>query len=226
MIALPVLTAAVAIGPRVQATPRNGADEPIRQFLAQHKTQPAYRALRRLEASSGDRHGWIEAMTTYSPQSGFDFEITAEGGAGMIRSKVLRAVLQGEREIMSQGETATSALVPANYTFAPMGLDDDGLANVLLSPRRKERVLVAGKMFLQPTDGDLVRLEGRLAKSPSFWLKTVDIVQKYERVTGVIVPVALESKAQLRLFGSATLRMTYEYSEIEGREVSTQLSER
>jgi hypothetical protein len=165
-------------------------------------------------------------MTTYSPQDGFDYEITAGGGSGMIRSKVLRAVLQGEREIMSQGETATSALVPANYTFAPMGVDDDGLANVLLSPRRKERVLVAGKMFLQPTDGDLVRLEGRLARSPSFWLKTVDIVQKYERVTGVIVPVALESKAQLRLFGSATLRMTYDYSEIEGRQVSTQLSER
>jgi hypothetical protein len=226
MIALPILTAAVAIIPRVHATAHDAADESIRQFLAQHKTQPAYRGVRRLEASSGDRQGWIEAMTTYSPETGFNYEITAEGGSGMIRAKVLRAVLQGEREITSQGETATSALVPANYTFAPMGVDDNGLANVLLSPRRKERVLVAGTMFLQPADGDLVRLEGRLAKSPSFWLKTVDIIQKYERVTGVVVPVALESKAQLRLFGSATLRMTYEYSEIEGRQVSTQLSER
>jgi hypothetical protein len=227
LIVLPILTAAVAIAPRVHATAGDVADNSIRQFLAQKKDQPAYRALRRLEATNGDRHGWIEAITTYSPHAGLDYEITAEGGSGVIRAKVLRAVLQGEREIMSQGETATSALVPANYTFAPNGVDDDGLANVLLSPRRKERVLVAGTMFLQPTDGDLVRLEGRLAKSPSFWLKTVDITQKYERVAGVVVPVALESKAQLRLFGgSATLRMTYEYSEIEGRQVSSQLSQR
>ena len=168
----------------------------------------------------------MEAVTAYSPETGFDYEITAEGGSGVIRTKVLRAVLQGERETISQGETATAALVPANYRFDPNGVDDDGLANVLLSPRRKEPVLVAGTLFLQPADGNLVRLEGRLAKSPSFWLKTVDIIQKYERVTGVVVPVALESKAQLRLFGSATLRMTYEYLEIEGREVNAQLAQR
>jgi hypothetical protein len=30
---------------------------------------------------------------------------------------------------------------------------------------------VAGTMFLQPDDGRLVRLQGQLAKSPSFWIK-------------------------------------------------------
>jgi hypothetical protein len=225
VVGLSIVATAVAISPRVQAHAGDAGDS-IRQFLAQHKTQPAYRALRRLEARSGDKQGWMEAMTTYSAETGFDYEIMAEGGSGVIRTKVLRAVLQGEREAMNQGETATAALVLANYTFAPMGVDDDGLANVLLSPRRKEPVLVVGTMFLQPAHGDLVRLEGRLAKSPSFWLKTVDIIQKYERVTGVVVPVALESKAQLRFFGSATLRMTYEYSEIDGRTVSSEFAQR
>ena len=72
-------------------------------------------------------------------------------------------------------------------------------------------------VFLGPTDGALVRLEGRLARSPSFWVKDVDIVRTYERVGGIIVPVALESKAQVRFLGEASLRMTYVYSEIEGR---------
>ena len=40
-------------------------------------------------------------------------------------------------------------------------------------------------------------------------------------VTGVIVPVSLESTAQLRFLGEATLRMTYSYSEIEGRAVKS-----
>ncbi len=92
-----------------------------------------------------------------------------------------------------------------------------GLASVLLTPRRKERVLIAGTMFLRPMDGGLVRLQGRLAKSPSFWLKHVDIVRHYDRIAGAIVPVALESQAQLRPLGAATLRMTYTYLEINGR---------
>lgn len=35
--------------------------------------------------------------------------------------------------------------------FQPNGVDDDGLANILLSPRRKEPVLVDGTMFLRPS---------------------------------------------------------------------------
>ena len=86
-------------------------------------------------------------------------------------------------------------------------------------------MLVDGTLFLQPTDGNLVRFEGRLAKSPSFWVKNVDIVRKYERIAGVVVPVALESKAQVRLLGgAATLRMTYSYSEIDGRSVASQVT--
>jgi hypothetical protein len=76
-------------------------------------------------------------------------------------------------------------------------------------------------MFLNPTDGTLVRLQGRLAKSPSFWLKNVDIVRIYERINGTVVPVALETKAQLRLLGTATLRMTYLYSEIDGQPLAS-----
>jgi hypothetical protein len=34
------------------------------------------------------------------------------------------------------------------------------------------------------------------------------------------MPVSLESNAQLRLFGDATLRVTYAYSEIDGRPVA------
>jgi len=91
----------------------------------------------------------------------------------------------------------------------------------LLSPKRKERVLVDGAMFLRPVDGELVRVQGRLAKSPSFWVKSVDIVRSYERIEGAVMPVSLETTAQVRLFGAATLRMTYEYSEIDGRPVQS-----
>ena len=204
----------------VLATGSDAADESIRQFLEQDDTQPAYRAERRLEAETGGRRGWLQAVTSYAPGVGFRYEITAEGGSSFIRTKVLKAVLDGEREVIEHGETRRSSLAPENYTFTSNGVDAEGLASVLLTPRRKERVLVAGTMFLRPPAGGLVRLKGRMAKRPSFWLKHVDIVRHYDRIGGTIVPVALESNAQLRPLGAATLRMTYSYLEINGRPVA------
>lgn len=216
-----ILLLALVSAPAARATVPNDADHSIKQFLAQDDTQHPYRATRRLEAQNGSRSGWLEAVTEYSPATGFRYEITAEGGSGYIRGKVLRAVLNGERDVIERGETGRSSLARSNYTFQADGIDADGLANVLLSPRRKERVLVSGTMFLEPMAGDLVRLQGRLAKNPSFWVKNVDIIRTYERIEGAVVPVALETKAHVRFLGAATLRMTYSYSEIDGQQVSS-----
>jgi hypothetical protein len=215
------LLLAMALVATAGAAVPDPADQSIRQFLAQDAAQPPYEAVRRLEARNGQRSAWMEAVTAYSQSAGFRYEITAEGGSDSIRTRVLRKVLDGEREIIALGETARSALARENYTFQPNGIDADGLANIQLTPRRKERVLLSGTMLLRAADGDLVRLEGRLAKSPSFWLKNVDIVRVYERINGIVVPVRLESRAQVRFLGEATMRMTYRYSEIDGRRVET-----
>ncbi len=206
--------------PSLPAAIPDPAAHSMKQFLEQDDAQHPYRAIRRLEAENGGRRGWLEAVTEYSVESGFSYHVMAEGGSSVIRSRVLRAVLDGEREFIAQGETARSALDLANYAFQPNGVDDQGLANILLSPKRKERVLVSGTMFLRPSDGNLVRLQGWLAKSPSFWVKNVQIVRSYKRIVGVVVPVSLESSAQVRMLGPASLRMTYQYSHIDGRHVS------
>jgi hypothetical protein len=215
-----IVLLAVAVPPTLRATIPDPADHSMRQFLQQDDRQHPYRAIRRLEAENGGRRGWLEAITEYSAESGFSYQVTAEGGSSLVRSKVLRAVLEGEREIIAGGETARSSLALANYAFQPNGVDDEGLANILLSPKRKERVLVAGTMFLQPDVGDLVRLQGQLAKNPSFWVRNVQIVRSYKRIEGVVVPVTLESTAHVRILGPASLRMTYSYSEIDGHRVS------
>jgi len=191
-----LLLVAVAVAPTLRATAPNAADHSIQLFLAQDDTQHPYRTVRRLEAENGTRAGWIEALTEYAPHTGFRYEVTAEDGSEYIRTNVLRAVLQGEQEAVTRGEIGRSSLGQDNYTFQAAGVDDEGLANVLSSPRRKERILVPGKMFLQPEDGSLVPLQGVLAKSPSFWIKYVEIVRSYAPIEGAVVPVSLESNAQ------------------------------
>ena len=209
----------IAAAPTVWATTPDPVDHSMERFLTHHDEQHPYRAARRLEAENGSRRGWLEATTEYSPDGGFRYQITAEGGSSQIRTRVLKAVLDSEQQMIALGESARAALAPANYTFQPNGVDTDGLANILLSPRRKERALLSGVMFLRPTEGELVRLQGRLAKNPSFWVRDVDIIRKYARIHNAVVPVALESTANVRFLGAASFRMTYDYQEIDGSPV-------
>ena len=202
--------------PTLLATP-DRADDSIDRFLAHATRQADYRGTRRLEAENGSRRGWLDVTTEYAPKTGFLYQITGEGGSDYIRNKVLKAVLDGERAVVAAGEDTRSALARINYHFQPNGIDDEGLAQVRLSPLRKERALVSGMMFLRPAEGELVRVEGRLAKSPSFWVRNVDIVRTYERIGGVVVPVAMTSKAHIRFLGAATFHMTYRYSTINGQ---------
>src|SRR5947207_2978343 len=107
-----VLLLAIAIPPGVQATAPDLADHSITRFLAQDDEQHSYRAMRRLEAKNGAREGWTEVVTEFSPRSGFHYLITAEGGSSYIRTSVLRAVLDRERDLVAHGEGARSALAP------------------------------------------------------------------------------------------------------------------
>ena len=62
-----------------------------------------------------------------------------------------------------------------------------------------------------------MRLEGELAKAPSFWTRRVQIVRRYQRFVGIRMPVALETTAAVRIAGQSTFRMTYEYESINGQ---------
>ena len=206
---------------RLSATtvPDRRAAEAMQRFLERTTKAHQYTASRRLEASGTGRHGWLDVQTEFSIDSGLSYEVTAEGGSGYIRSRVLRALLEEEQNLIARGRVTAVALSADNYQFTPEGVDDDGLAIVGMQPRRKDRSLIAGKMFVT-SDGSLVRIEGRLAKSPSFWVTRVNVVRSYRPINGVVMPVSLETTANLRLFGSSALRMTYRYAQVDDRPVA------
>jgi hypothetical protein len=213
------LTAALGYQSSGVTTAQTDAAVAMDRFLARPLSPHQYRASRRLEAAGSGQRAWLNAQTDFTPGSGLRYQITAEGGSGYIRSRVLRALLEEERSLIARGGSSGVAISPENYQFSSAGVDPEGLALVRLRPLRKERSLLVGHLFLKPEDGELVRVEGRLAKNPSFWVTRVDVVRSYRRINDVLVPVALETHAQLRIFGRSTLRMTYEYSEVDGRTV-------
>jgi hypothetical protein len=193
----------------------------LERFLASDHSPPQqYRALRRLAAQSDrlNASAWMEVWTE-ADVHGFRYEVAAEGGSREIRSRVFRAALRSEREMW--GARSRGAINPDNYTFEDRGAESSGLVSVGVKPLRKDVMLVNGSIFLRPEDGDLVRIEGTLARTPSFWTRRVTIVRRYERIAGVRVPVALESTAHVLVAGRSTMTMTYEYETVNGQRVGS-----
>jgi len=193
------------------------------RFLALPDPSPtSYRALRHLEARNDhfDKDAWMDVWTD-ADASGFRYRVVAEGGSEYIRSRVFLATLDTERRMWASGEPDRAGLTPENYVFEDHGPCGDGLAGLVVKPRRKGVLFFEGSIFLRPDDGELIRIEGRLSKTPSFWTRRVEIVRWFRRFAGVRMPVAIESVASVLIAGRSTFRMEYEYETVNAERVGT-----
>ena len=164
-----------------------------------------------------NQEGWVDAWTELDA-NGFRYTIVSERGTDYVRNKVLKAVLQREQEIVAGGADK-AALTEENYTFSE-GESEDGLRYVLLKPKRKDVMLVEGRMVLNADSGNLLRVEGKLSKNPSFWTSLVNVIRHFAKLDGVRVPVSTESIAKVKFAGQSRLDVFYEYESINGRTVS------
>jgi len=179
-----------------------------------------YRAFRRMHAySEGQKHeAWMEAWTELK-DGHFSYDVVSESGSETIRARVMRAVLGREQDMVNRGEAGRADLTVDNYEFTDTGRDKSGARVVQIKPRRPDVMLVDGRAVLNDS-GDLLRIEGRLSKNPSFWTSLVNIVRHYARVGGVRVPVATETTAKVKFVGTAQLDVSYDYQTVNGRAVS------
>ena len=187
----------------------------------------SYRALRRLSAASrgGKMQASLTAQTSLDPETGFRYEVSEESGSGMIRSRILHAALEAERQAKQRDQAERGALTDANYTFTVVDAPDPaGLVRVDIHPRRKDTMLIEGSIFLTSEDADLVRIEGSLVKRPSFWTRRVQIVRRYARIDGVRVPISMSSTADVLMAGRSTFSMDYEYESINGKRITNRES--
>ncbi len=218
--------ATLAVAHVLAATPTDapGAAGPILQrFLSLSDPPPtSYRALRHLEARNDkfDMSAWMDVWTEIDA-TGFKYHIVSEEGSETIRSRVFRETLETERRMWASAPADAGSVTPANYIFDDHAAVADGLAALTIKPRRKDVLLVDGAIFLRPEDGELLKLEGDLAKPPSFWTRRVRIVRQFQRLAGVRLPISLDAVANLRFFGQSTFRAVYEYETVNAERVGT-----
>jgi hypothetical protein len=215
-----LFAAALVSSTAVRAQRETSMPPVLERFLTTVDHGPSsFRALRHLEARNSHLSdaAWMKVWTT-ADASGFNYEIVGQGGSDYVRDRVFLPALEAERTMWGAGPRG--ALTHDNYTFEDLGAEPGGLAWIGVKPRRKDVLLVTGSIFLRPDDGDLVRVEGALSRTPSFWTRRVEIVRRYNRIAGVRLPVAFESVASIRMAGKATFTMSYQYHSVNGLEVS------
>ncbi len=220
-VVMALMGAASVLNVGVAAENEEAADGFVQRVLSQ-TTQSgiAIRATRHLEAGtvSGKHHGWMDVETTVARSGAFNWQVLGEGGSENTREKVFRALLAAESETWRGGAGDGAALSAANYEFVPESSTSGGNVRIQLRPKRADSRLIDGVLIVSP-DGYPLLVQGRLAKPPSFWVKSVTIVKRYARVGGISLPVLIESLADVRMFGRSAFSMRYRYTEVNGRSV-------
>ena len=154
-----------------------------------------------------------------------EFLIQSATGSKLLIDKVLKKLLEAEKEEQGPEIQRGSALTDANYRFTLVGHESgfSGATYVLdVEPRRKDKFLYRGRIWVDAGDFAVVRLKAEPTKSPSFWIRKADIEQVYTKVSDFWLPAYNHSVTAVRLGGRADLTIEYKDYEItDARQVSS-----
>lgn len=148
--------------------------------------------------------GEFELERHYSAPRTLMFKALHFTGDNFVKSNVIVRLLQSEVDHVQKDDPAMTSISPANYKFSYKGTRewDNRVVHVYqLKPRHKRTGLFKGQIYLDAYSGSLVRTEGRLAKSPSLFVKKVEFVQDFADINSFTFPVHIHSEAQARVVG-------------------------
>ena len=162
----------------------------------------------------------VVAAVTFVPPDVKEYAIHHAKGTG-IGEKVVRLMLDQETKVVKNyGSTDVS---PANYDFRFLREEEFGGRSCYvmeLLPKRKDKNLLKGKVWVDAATFRVRRTEGEPAKTLSWWLRDVRIALVYGEVGDMWLQTGSESTANVRLLGQHTMvsrDLDYKISKISAR---------
>jgi len=166
----------------------------------------------RFENKKFNKRAELTALVACDSSGAKTFEVTAESGSGFVRSRVIRGMIDAEREASQKVEHEQTRIVPENYDFRLIGTDTlEGRGSYVLeiSPKTQNKFMIRGRIWVDANDFAIARIEGQPAKSPSFWIRSVRVVQRYQPIGRFWLPAMNESRAQVKIFGQTEVVIEY-----------------
>lgn len=158
----------------------------------------------------------MEVEADYDLVLGKSFRIVSASGSGLMVNRVLKRLLQTEKEA-SKDQEAT-ALTPANYRFNLEGMESvSGRPSYVLAvePLTRNKLLYRGKVWVDAADFAVARIEAQPARNPSFWIAGTSIHHQYAKTDGFWLPERNRSESKIRLGGTAVLTIDYGAYQLE-----------
>lgn len=150
------------------------------------------------------QQGEYELQRHFAAPHTLEFKALRYTGDGFVKSNVITRLLQSEVDHVQKDDTALTAITNANYKFSYKGTSqvNGHLAHAFqLKPRSKRPGLFKGRIYINAFTGSLVRAEGGVVKSPSFFIKKIEFVQDYADVGSFTFPVYIHTEARARVIG-------------------------
>jgi hypothetical protein len=147
------------------------------------------------------------------------FVTTSEAGSGLVRRLALNPLIASEIEAASGKPLRDSAITPANYIFELLGEQQVGTYRcfvVWAMPKRPEKYLFEGKVWIDTEDYAIVRVAGHPATKLSFWIEQVNFVREFQRIDGFWLPQKDETIVQVKMYGQRVLTIDHQNYSVSG----------
>jgi hypothetical protein len=166
----------------------------------------AYSAVRQYKVTNDKGKIYAEqtVQVEYEAPDHKTFFTQSEDGSKLVRDMVFKRLIESESETSSGSAHRDSSIKPANYQFSLVGEQDVGPYHCLVveaTPRRQDKYLFEGKIWIDDEDYGIVRIAGHPAKPLSFWITHADFVRQYQRIGEFWVPAEDDTTAHIRLYG-------------------------
>jgi hypothetical protein len=140
------------------------------------------------------------------------FAVKSEDGSGLVRRLALNPLIASEIEASSGKQHRDSSITPANYDLVPIGEQQVGSYYCYVAeaiPKRHDKYLFEGKVWIDVHDHAIVRIEGHPAKRPSFWIERADFIREYQKIDGFWFPKRDQTFVRVKLYGTKILTIDH-----------------
>jgi hypothetical protein len=173
-----------------------------------------YTSVRRYVLDNQKHHKQADMLVrmTQRKDGSKEFEIVTASGWSGARKHVFPKLLEAEAEASRPGNPENSRITPQNYSFSMLRTEEiEGRKAYVMgvSPKREDKYLTRGTIWIDAEDFAIVRLEGEPAKSPSFWIKNVHFAHTYKKHGSFWLAASDNSVSEARIFGPTELRIDY-----------------
>lgn len=154
-----------------------------------------------------NKSGRLRAIRRTLPAGQPEYQILEISGDSMVNHELIVRYLHADQRAASVSNKST-AITPVNYKFRYVGavqLRDDIAYAFRIIPHKKKQGLINGVLWIDGATGMAVRLSGYLVKSPSMFLKRINLTRENYFHGGSVETRITHLLIDTRLVGSARL---------------------